>query len=89
MIKKKIKYLFLGYGKKETNLIDFLRKKGIQVKHLNRKLKNKDLKDIDLIISFGYKKIIKQFKYSSNQEKYISVKNLKDLINDYIDSKND
>ena len=36
-----------------------------------------------------YKKIIKQFKYSSNQEKYISVKNLKDLINDYIDSKND
>ena len=60
MIKKKIKYLFLGYGKKETNLIDFLRKKGIQVKHLNRKLKNKDLKDIDLIISFGYKKIINE-----------------------------
>ncbi len=60
MIKKKIKYLFLGYGKKETNLIDFLRKKGIQVKHLNRKLKKKDLKDIDLIISFGYKKIINE-----------------------------
>ncbi len=58
MIKKKIKYLFLGYGKKKTNLIDFLKKKGIQVKHLSRKLNNKDLKDVDLIISFGYNKIL-------------------------------
>ncbi|WP_440928167.1 UDP-N-acetylglucosamine 4,6-dehydratase (inverting) [Candidatus Pelagibacter sp.] len=37
----------------------------------------------------GYKKIIKQFKYGSNQEKYISIKNLKNLINEYVDSKND
>ena len=58
MIKKKFTCLFLGYGKKKTNLIDFLEKKGVCVKHVNRKLNNKDLKGIDLAISFGYKKIL-------------------------------
>jgi len=58
MVKKKFKCLFLGYGKKKTILIDFLKKKGIQVKHLKRDLNNNDLKDINLIISFGYNKIL-------------------------------
>ena len=53
--------LFLGYKKKKTKLINFLRKKKFKVIELgNRKLTETILKkDFDLIVSFGYKKIIK------------------------------
>lgn len=60
MNKKKLKYLFLGYGKKKTNLINFLEKKKIHVKHLKRNLKTKDIKGVDLVISFGYKHILQK-----------------------------
>ena len=52
------KFLFLGYNESKTTLINFLKKKKILVKHLRRQITLKDLKDIDLIISFGYKKIL-------------------------------
>jgi len=58
--KLSLRYLFLGYGSKKTKIIKFVKKKGIKVKHLNRKIYLKDIKNIDLVISFGYQKIIKK-----------------------------
>lgn len=52
------KFLFLGYNKSKTTLINFLKKEKILVTHLSRQITLKDLKDIDLVISFGYKKIL-------------------------------
>ncbi len=54
--------LFLGYNKKQTKLIRFLRSKKIIVKTLGqKKLSKKDVtKNIILIVSFGYKHIIKK-----------------------------
>ena len=52
------KLLFLGYNKSKTTLINFLKKEKILVTHLSRQITLKDLKDIDLVISFGYKKIL-------------------------------
>ena len=52
------KLLFLGYNKSKTTLINFLKKEKILVTHLSRQITFKDLKDIDLVISFGYKKIL-------------------------------
>ena len=52
------KFLFLGYNKSKTTLINFLKKEKILVTHLSRQITFKDLKDIDLVISFGYKKIL-------------------------------
>ena len=54
--------LFLGYNKKQTKLIRFLRSKKIIVKTLGqKKLSKKDItKNIILIVSFGYKHIIKK-----------------------------
>ncbi len=52
------KFLFLGYSKSKTTLINFLKKKKILVKHLSRQISLQDLKDIDLVISFGYRKIL-------------------------------
>ena len=51
--------LFLGYRSNKTKLISFLKKKGFSVKQTNQKI---DLRatDYDLIISFGYRKIIKK-----------------------------
>ena len=58
---KKKKILFLGYKKKDTKLISFLRRKKILVIENGQKtLSSKKLKSFDLIISFGYKKIIKK-----------------------------
>ena len=59
MIKK---IYFLGYSKKDTKLINFLKsKKQIKLIHLNNKnLTLKEASRADLIISFGYKKIIKK-----------------------------
>ena len=58
---KKKKILFLGYKKKDTKLISYLRRKKILVIENGQKtLSSKKLKSFDLIISFGYKKIIKK-----------------------------
>ena len=57
-----MKCLFLGYSSKETSLIRFLKKKSISVKNIKKEkeLKFKEAKKADIIISFGYRKIIKQ-----------------------------
>ena len=53
-----MKCLFLGYGSKQTKLINFLKKKKISVTH--RKLTiPKKVEKFDLIISHGFRKIIK------------------------------
>ena len=55
---KKKNIVFLGYSEKETTLINFLRKQNkvtvLRQKRLTRKIAN----NCDLIISFGYNKII-------------------------------
>ena len=58
-MKKKI--IFLGYRSNKTNLIKFLRnKKNIVREFGNKNIYKKNIKDSDLIISFGYRKIIKE-----------------------------
>ncbi len=54
-----MKCLFLGYNSSETKLINFLKKKGFSVKQTKRNINTK-ASSYDLIISFGYKKIIKK-----------------------------
>tara|TARA_B110000285_G_C15072860_1_gene588996 strand:- start:404 stop:988 length:585 start_codon:yes stop_codon:yes gene_type:complete len=56
----KFKLLFIGYNKKETKLIDFLKKKNILVTHKNKKLSLQDVNGVDLLISFGYKYLLKK-----------------------------
>jgi len=55
---KKKKCLFLGYNKKQTNLIKFLENRNFKVSHTQNKINEKKINKYDLIISFGYKKII-------------------------------
>lgn len=50
--------LFLGYNKKKTKLIKFLESKNFKVTQTQKKINYKQVKKFDLIISFGYKKII-------------------------------
>ena len=58
---KKKRILFLGYKKINTKLISYLRRKKILVIENGQKtLNSKKLESYDLIISFGYKKIIKK-----------------------------
>ena len=58
-MKKKI--IFLGYRKNKTSLISFLRKKkNIVYEFGNKVLTIKDAEKADLIISFGYKRIISE-----------------------------
>ena len=54
------KILFLGFNKKQTKIIDFSKtsKKNILVKHLQGKITLKTIKNFDLVVSFGYKKLI-------------------------------
>ncbi len=53
------KILFLGYSQKETKLITRLKeKKNYQIFNTKNKIKFNDLKNINLIISYGYKHII-------------------------------
>ena len=51
--------LFLGYNSRETRLIKFLKKKNISVKNIKKNLSLKEAKKADIIISFGYKKLLK------------------------------
>ena len=58
---KKKRIIFLGYKKKDTKLISYLRRNKILVIENGQKtLNSKKLDSFDLIISFGYKKIIKR-----------------------------
>ena len=57
LIMKKI--LFLGYSNKETAIIDKLKEnKKFQIFNTKNKIKLKDLNNINLVISFGYRHII-------------------------------
>lgn len=54
-----IKILFLGYSKKDTRLIDFLKsKKNIQLVNHNKKITKNSLNKFNLVICFGYRHII-------------------------------
>ncbi len=55
-----MKCLFLGYNKKQTKIISFLEKKNIIVINKKSKITLNDIKNKDIIISFGYREIIKQ-----------------------------
>ena len=50
--------LFLGYDNKETKLINFLKKNGHSVVHSKEEID--DFSFFDLVISFGYKFIVKK-----------------------------
>jgi len=54
-----MKCLFLGYNENQTKLIKFLKKKKISVTNKKTKIVASDIKKYDIIISFGYSKIIK------------------------------
>jgi len=57
----KKKLYFLGYTNKKTKIINFLKKKNLLIIEFgNRTLTEKAASEADLIISFGYKKIIKK-----------------------------
>jgi methionyl-tRNA formyltransferase len=69
--KNKIRLLILGYSHKETKIYSSLKKKykkGIVIKNLKRKILLEDLKEYDLIISFGYRRIIKRHLLKSNKK---------------------
>ena len=53
--------LFLGYKNKQTSLISFLEKKNYKIVQLGQNTLSKKIlnKNFDLIISFGYRHIIK------------------------------
>lgn len=53
--------LFLGYSKHETRLISFIESKGYKLKRFSRIPSIKYFKSADLIISFGFRHIIKKF----------------------------
>ena len=53
-----MKILFLGYNNKETKLINFLKKSGHSVVHSKEEID--DFSFFDLVISFGYKFIVKK-----------------------------
>ena len=55
-----MKCLFLGYDKKKTRLINFLNKKKISVTHSKKNITLSQVEKFDLIICFGYRKIIKK-----------------------------
>ena len=57
-INKKKKVLFLGYNEKQTRIIDELIKNECMVDYTNDKIS--DELDYDIIISFGYRHIIKK-----------------------------
>ena len=58
---KKIIY-FLGYSKKKTSIIDYLiKKKYIKLIHLyNKELTKNSVQKADLIICFGYRRLVKK-----------------------------
>lgn len=63
--------LFLGYGKQETKLIDFLIDRNHDVNYSSHKFE--DLSDYDLVISFGYKYIFKEYQLQTLQRPIINL----------------
>ncbi len=57
MIFKK-KLLFLGYDKRKTKLIEFLENKEIDVRHTKDHLTVSDIELFDIVVSFGYTKLL-------------------------------
>ena len=70
------KILFLGYSSKQTKIIEKLKDdKKIKVFNTKKKVKVKELGNIDLIISYGYRHIIDETiikKYKNNINLHIS-----------------
>ena len=66
-----MKILFLGYGKNETSLIDFLEERGHLLKNTSSKVNN--FSDYDLVISFGYRHIIKDTELKSLKRPIINL----------------
>ena len=61
------KILFLGYDRDKTSLIEVLEKKNCFVTYKKGKIDKIDFNNFDLVISFGYRYIIKKkFIVSSN-----------------------
>ena len=56
----KKKCLFLGYNKNKTSLINFIKKKNFTIKNYQKIPPLKIFKQSDFIISFGFRKIIKE-----------------------------
>lgn len=56
---KKYKALFLGYDRYHSSLIDFLEFNDYAVTHYKDRIDDYPVEDFDLIISFGYRYIIK------------------------------
>ncbi len=55
------KILFLGYSKKETRLIQFLKsKKNVKLTNTKKKLNRKLIQNFNFVICFGYRHIIEQ-----------------------------
>jgi methionyl-tRNA formyltransferase len=54
-----MKILFLGYDETRTKLISFLRREGHSVTHYDEKLSVARARSYDLIISYGYRFILK------------------------------
>ena len=54
------KILFLGYNKDKTQLIEKIQTHNnhCEVKQTNKQITFEEIKDLDLIIRFGYRKII-------------------------------
>ena len=63
-----MKCLFLGYNRKKTKLIKLLEAKGYKVHNINRKISFSDIKNNDLYISFGYRKIIPKKNLTKNKK---------------------
>ncbi len=66
-----MKILFLGYNKKETSLIGFLRANGHDV--YSQKSQCKCFKNYDLVISYGYRFIISKSEISSSKRPIINL----------------
>lgn len=58
MIKKNC--LFLGYNNKQTKLIKFLKQNNYEINNSKKRITFEQIKKYDLIISYGYKKIINE-----------------------------
>ena len=54
------KCLFLGYKKNQTSLFYFLRKKNFKIKNFQKIPPLKEFQNSDLIVSFGFRKIINE-----------------------------
>ena len=56
MLKQKI--IFLGYDRSKTSLIEKLESRGCEVKNINAIMRLKDVNLADLVICFGYRRIL-------------------------------